>query len=630
MAFLRGTWRFLVGFKDALVLLLLLLFFVGLWGALHSRGPLTVPGGAALVLDLDGPIVDQPSEQSTLALASGNNTAPHQIAVRDIIRAVDRARDDSRIKLIVLDLDAFIGAGQANLQSVAGSLQAFRKAGKPVYAYATAYTDASYYLAAQANSVAINPLGGVLLTGPGGPNVYLKKALDKLDIDVNVFRVGTYKSAVEPFLRNDASPEAKAAEQALVDSLWSSYAADVRAVRPTADVNAVLANFPARIKAANGDLATVAVQSHLVDKISTSVDFGRGISKLVGRGSDKREGSYNSVPLGRYLAATDRRESGPAVGVVYVAGTIVDGEARPGTAGGDTISGLIAKALTNPDIKALVVRIDSPGGSVLASERIREALVVAKQKGLPIVASFGPVAASGGYWVSTAADAVYAQPSTITGSIGVFAVIPTFNRALTALGIGTDGVKSTPYSGDPDILRGLTPDTKVILQASVEDIYRRFTGLVAKARHLPLTRVDEIGQGRVWSGRSALGLKLVDGLGGLDVAVAEARRRANLAVDARTIDIERQPSVFVKLLASVLESPNSDDTDAQATRDPFGQAARLGQTRLMSAIGEASAVASGPTIQAHCLSCSGLVPPRPDYVARAQGLLAKAMALAAR
>ncbi len=629
MAFLRGTWRFLVGVKDALVLLLLLLFFAGLWGVLHSRGPLTVPGGAALVLNLDGPVVDQPSEQSTLALASGNSAGPHQIAVRDIIRAVDRARDDSRIKLIVLDLDTFIGAGQANLQSIAGSLQAFRKAGKPVYAYATAYTDASYYLAAQANRVAINPLGGVLLTGPGGPNVYFKKALDKLDIDVNVFRVGTYKSAVEPFLRSDASPEAKAAEQALVDSLWHSYTADVRAVRPAADVDAVLANLPARIKAANGDLATVAVQSHLVDQISTSVDFGRGIAKLVGRGSDRREGSFNAVPLGRYLAATDSGSSGPAVGIVYVAGTIVDGDAPPGSAGGDTISALVAKALTNTDIKALVVRIDSPGGSVLASERIREALVVAKQKGLPIIASFGPVAASGGYWVSTAADMVYAQPSTITGSIGVFAVIPTFNRALTALGIGTDGVKSTPYSGDPDILRGLTPDAKAILQASVEDIYRRFTGLVAKARNLPVTRVDEIGQGRVWSGKSALDLKLVDGIGGLDTAVAEARRRAHLAVDARTIDIERKPSMFLQLLASTLSSGNQEP-DTQAARDPFGQATRLGQARILSAIGEASAVASGPTIQAHCLSCSGLVPPRPDYVARAQGLLAKTMALAGR
>ena len=631
MIFVRSVWHVLVGIKDLMVLLLLVLFFFGLWAALQGRAPLTVPGGSALVLNLDGPIVDQPSERSPLALASSSSSGPREIAVRDVVRALGNARTDDRIKLVVLDLDAFIGAGQANLQSIAAELGKVRKAGKPIYAYATAYTDASYYLAAQANKVWVNPLGGVLLTGPGGPNLYFKKALDKLDIDVNVFRVGTYKSAVEPFLRSDSSPEAKAAEQALVDSLWSSYTADVRAARPTADVNAVLANLPERVTAAKGDLATQSLQSGLVDKIGTSVEFGRSIAGLVGRGDDEREGSYNSIKLGKYLGATDgsRKTSGPAVGIVYVAGMIVDGDAAPGTAGGDTISKLVAKALTNDDIKALVVRVDSPGGSVLASERIREALMVAKGKGLPIIASFGPVAASGGYWVSTAADAVYAQPSTITGSIGVFAVIPTFNRALTALGVGTDGVKSTPYSGDPDILRGLTPETKVLLQASVEDIYRRFTGLVASARKLPLTRVDEIGQGRVWSGRTALELKLVDGLGGLDVAVAEAARRAKLPADTRTIDIERKPTVIAQLLRSVA-STSEDSNDAEVSRDPYAQIARVGQQRLLSAIGEASAVASGPTIQAHCLSCSTLVPPRAAYVAKAEGLLARAVALATR
>ena len=620
MAFLRGTWRVLVGIKDAVGILLLLFFFVALWGVLHARGPLAVPSGAALVLDLDGPVVDQPSSDSPFALASGGNGRPRQIAVRDLVRAVDRARTDDHIKLIVLDLDAFVGAGQANLQSVAGALGGFRKAGKPVYAYATAYTDASYYLGAQANKVWINPLGGVLLTGPGGTNVYFKKALDKLDIDVNVFRVGTYKSAVEPFLRSDASPEAKAAEQALVDSLWGSYVADVRAVRPAADINAVLSDLPGRIKAAGGDLAKQAVASGLVDRIGTSTEFGRGIADLVGRGTDRREGTYNGISFARYLAATDRKPSGNAVGIVYISGTIVDGEAAPGTAGGDTIAKLIAKALTDDDIKALVLRIDSPGGSVAASERIREAVMVAKNKGLPIVASFGPVAASGGYWVSTPADVVYAQPSTITGSIGVFAVIPTFNRALTALGVGTDGVKSTPYSGDPDILRGLTPDTRVILQASVEDIYRRFTGLVAAARHLPVERVDAIGQGRVWSGKTALDLKLVDGLGGLDLAVAEARRRAHLPADARTIDIERKPTLLAQFLASTM---NNGDEDTPAARDAFGMAAGAGQQRLLSAIGEASAVATGPTIQATCTGCGAVLPPNPAYVARAQALIAK-------
>ncbi|MGI4879863.1 MAG: signal peptide peptidase SppA [Janthinobacterium lividum] len=623
MGFVRGAWRLLVGVKDLLVLLLLLLFFGVLWATLQTRGTTGVPGGSALVLDLDGPVVDQSSERSPLAFATGGIATPHEIEVRDIVKAIDTARTDGRIKLIVLQLDTFIGAGQANLQSIGKSLRAFRASGKPVYAYATAYTDDSYYLAAQASQAWINPLGGVLLTGPGGSNLYFGKALAKLDVDVNVFRVGKYKSYVEPFTRSEASPEAKLAEQALVDGLWSSYAADVAAARPGVDVRAAFADLPARIRASNGDFAETALKSGLVDRIGTRAAFGRTIAAIVGAGSDRQPGAFNSIKLDRYVAATTRAETGPAVGIVYVAGEIVDGEAGPGTAGGDTISRLVARALTNNDIKALVVRIDSPGGSVLASERIREALAEARTKGLPIVASFGPVAASGGYWVSTAADTVFAQPSTITGSIGVFAVIPTFNRALRQLGIGADGVKSTPYSGDPDVLRGLTPDTSLILQASVEDIYRRFTGLVATARHLPIARVDEIAQGRVWSGADALRLGLVDHVGGLDDAVAAAARAAKLTGTVRTVDIEKAPSLPLQLLGQLLGFGQTDD---QAL-DPFARLTHASQQRLFSAFGEAAAIAGGSTIQAHCLECSGLTPPRAADIARSRVLLGTVVAL---
>ncbi len=250
MKFVRGAWRFLVGVKDALVLLLLLVFFVGLWAALHTRGAGSVPDGSALVLDLNGPVVDQASEQSPFGAVTGTPNNGSEIEVRDVIRAIDTARTDSRIKLIVLQLDTFLGAGQANLQAIGASLQAFKKSGKPVYAYATAYTDASYYLAAHATKAWINPMGGVLLNGPGGTNLYFKKALDKLDVDVNIFRVGKYKSFVEPFTRTEASPEAKAAEQALVDGVWKTYVDDVRAVRPAVDIAADFANLPARVAAA--------------------------------------------------------------------------------------------------------------------------------------------------------------------------------------------------------------------------------------------------------------------------------------------------------------------------------------------------------------------------------------------
>jgi protease-4 len=609
MTYARYAWRFLVGVKDLLVLLLLLLFFVGLWSVLNSRTSLTVPKGGALVLNLDGAIVDQAAEQSPFQLVSGSDIGSQRQA-RDIIHAIDSAAADNRIKTIVLDLDTFVGSGEANLQSIGAALQRFRKSGKSINAYATAYTDDGYYLAAQADKIWLNPLGGVLLTGPGGTNLYFKKALDKLDVDINVFKVGTYKAAVEPFTLSQSSPEARMANQTLVDSLWKTYVTDVQAVRPAVDINAFIAQLPQRLGAAGGDQAQAALDAKLVDVIGTRSDFDAAIVKIVGEGDQKTFGTYKGLNLDRYLAATSSLvpASGPAVGIVYVTGNIIDGEAPRGTAGGTTIARAIAKAVSdNDDIKALVVRVDSGGGSVLASEEIRQALVDAKKTGLPIVASFGPVAASGGYWLSTAADEIIAQPSTITGSIGVFAIIPSFNRSLAELGIGTDGVKSTPYSGEPDILGGLSPETRVILQSSVEDIYRRFTGLVAASRKLPIAEVDRIGQGRVWAGNTAVQLKLVDSLGGLDAAVAAAAHRAGLKGKVRTVDIERPESPVVALFKSIA---GGGEEQEQVSRDPFAKLAAASRMQLFAAIGDLQAMANGPTMQAACMECGVLGSPR--------------------
>lgn len=315
---------------------------------------------------------------------------------------------------------------------------------------------------------------------------------------------------------------------------------------------------------------------------------------------------------------------GDAVGVVYVSGEIIDGRAGRGTAAGDTIAELIAEATARDDIKALVVRVDSPGGSVTASEKIRQALVDARADGLPVVASFGPVAASGGYWIATAAEEIYAQPSTITGSIGVFAVVPSFERTLGKLGVSADGVKSTPYSGEPDVLQGLSPDTRALLQASVEDIYRRFTGLVARARDLPAARVDEIGQGRVWAGGTAQQLRLVDRFGGLDDAIAAAAKRAGLPADARVIDVEVQPSLPFQLF----EQFAAPQEQAPAG-DAFTRLTRVSQWRAAGGIVAATRIAEGPTMQARCLSCAGLTIDLPA-TREAKGWLATAAALFGR
>ncbi len=619
MAFVRTTWRVLVGIKDLLVLLLLIIFFIGLWGALTlGHGTMRVPSGSALAITLDGAVVDQASERSPLQFISGSDVGA-ETQVRDIIRAIETARTDDRIKIITMDLDTFVGSGEANLQSIGSALRQFRASGKKVYAYATAYTDDGYYLAAQADQVWMNPLGGVLLTGPGGANLYFGKALAKLDIDINVFRVGTYKAAVEPFTRGDSSPEARAAEQALVNSLWATYAADVGRARKGVDVNAFLATLPDRLKSAGGDESKAALDAKLVDTIGSRAAFSAAMAKIVGDGDDTSADDFNAIGLADYVAANRPSKSGPAVGIVYVTGNIVDGEAPRGTAGGTTIAKAIQEALAkNDDIKALVVRIDSGGGSVLASDEIRSALISAKDQGLPIVASFGPVAASGGYWVATAADEIYAQPSTITGSIGVFAIIPSFNRALGHINVGADGVKSTPYSGEPDVVRGLSPATKAILQSSVENIYGRFTGIVAQARKLPVAEVDRIGQGRVWSGTTAKELKLVDGLGGLDAAIAAAARRAKLPADVRTVDVERKQSPLSQLVAASL---GFGEAEEHIARDPFAKLAATSRQRWLSALGDVSVMATGPTMQAACTECVAMGSPRPAAAAKGQSWL---------
>ncbi len=600
MTIVRALWRFLVGVKDALVLVFMLLFFLGVWAALSARAPLSVPSGAALVLNLRGSLVDQARERSPFA-SLGGGTVSRQYQTRDLVRAIANARGDTRIKAIVLQMDTFLGGGQANLQAVGTELDRFRASGRPVYAYATAYTDASYQLAAHASEIWTNPLGGVFLTGPGGENLYFADALKRLGVTVNVFRVGTYKAAVEPFTRTDSSPEARAAEKALVDTLWGNYLAEVRAVRPRADIAGFLQTLPARVAAKGGDLGQASVAAGLIDRVGSYAALSETLAAKLGKGEEDRPGSYNQIEVSKYLAATRSLlpSGGDAVGVVYVSGNIVDGDASAGSAGGDTISRLIEEALADKSIKALVVRVDSGGGSVLASERIRQALATAHARGLPIVGSMGPVAASGGYWVSTAADMIFAQPSTITGSIGVFAIIPSFEGTLKDLHLGADGVKSTPYSGAPDVLTGLSPETRSLLQASVEDIYRRFVGLVSVSRHLTPARVDQIAQGRVWAGSTALSLGLVDRIGGLDAALAEARRRAKLPADSRVVDIEPKPRLGFAFLNQVFGPEEGE----QGARDLVSKTAAERTMRIEAAATGAIGMLAQPSVQAACTRC---------------------------
>ncbi len=609
MRLLRGAWRLMVGIKDGLALLVLLLFFGMLFTILSARPNPTITQSGALLLDLNGSIVEQPAETAPLALLTDSGRSmTREYRLRDLIRAAESAIGDSRVKALVLDLDGFSGGGQAAIDEFGRALDKVRRSHKPVLAFATAYDDDAYALAAHADEVWLNPMGAVLLTGPGSSHLYYKGLLDKLGVDVRVYRVGQFKSAVEPFTRNDQSPEAKRAAQALVDSLWTSWRGQVAAARPKAQIDDYIANMTDRVRATGGDLARAASQAGLIDRLGDRYAFGRRVAELAGEDKDRGPGGYKTIALDRWLAANPVSDSGPAIGVLTIAGDIVDGEAPSGTAGGETIAKLIDKALAKDDLKALVVRVDSPGGSVTASERIRDAILEARRKGMPVVVSMGSVAASGGYWVSTAAQKIYAEPSTITGSIGVFGLLPTFKKTLDKAGLGADGVKSTPLSGEPDVLSGPTEQVEQLMQLGVNDIYRRFTTLVGKARGLPVAQVDAIGQGRVWAGNAARGLGLIDAYGGLDDAIAAAAQLAKL--DPKSVHaeyIERSPPFPLQLLADLAR----DRGDSRQAIDPFGALAGRPRLLLIRALGDATRIASGPAIQIRCLDCGPGDMPQP-------------------
>jgi protease-4 len=596
MRFARAIWKLLVGIKDALVLLFMLMFFGLLYATLSIR-PEPV-GEGVLALDLDGTIVEQASKPSVTELATGTGDITKQYELRELVAAVDAARTDDRVKGIALNLDGFLGGGQVAIGDVADALRRFKASGKPVVAYAIGYTDDSYQLASAASEIWLNPLGAVGLAGPGGTQLYFKGLMDKLGITANIYRVGTYKAAVEPFMRSDMSDAARQNAEALDGALLSTWRDDVLRARPKAKVDAYMGDPSAAIAGGGGDFAKAALAYGLIDKVGDRHAFAARMAKIGGEDDDAVDG-FRKIELKSYIAdAVDKHPSG-AIGVVTVAGMIVDGHASAGTAGGDSIAESIEKALRSDKLKALVVRVDSPGGSVLASERIRQAILQAKAKGLPVVVSMGNVAASGGYWVSTPGDFVYAEPGTITGSIGVFGILPSFEGTLQKLGIGADGVKTTPLSGEPNLLKGPSPEADALLQAGVDSIYGRFLGIVAQARHKSPAYVDSIAQGRVWDGGTARQIGLIDGFGGMEDAIDKAGDLAKLGKDERTVRyLERPKSFRDSLLAMLVGDEGEDEGNADAFA-VFGGSKR----QLQTALWRANQVLNGPTIQAQCLEC---------------------------
>ena len=601
MKLVRLAWNVIRGVKDVLVLMFMLLFFGALYFAMSVEPNPVKSKGGALLLAFDGPIVDQTATADPRELLLGGGDVGQQYRLDDVLHAIETAATDDRIKTVVLDLDRFGGAGRVALENIGQSLDKVRAAKKPVLAFATGYFDGSYALAAHASEIWLDPMGASFIAGPGGSNPYFKGLIDRFGVNVHVYRVGKFKSFVEPFTLTQQSPEAKAANQALVDVIWDNWQSNVLKARPKAQVAAFAADPKAFVAKSGGNLAKASQAAGLVDTLGDYTAFSARVGKLAGLTDEDIPSSFKSTEISDYIAAHPRSTSGKTVGIVHVTGNIVDGEAPGGTAGGDTIAEIISLGLAKQDLKAIVLRVDSPGWSALASEKIRLALVEAKKAGLPVIVSMGNVAASGGYWVAMAGDKIFAEPSTITGSIGVFGVFPTFENTLGRYGVTSDGVKTTPLSGQPDIISGTNATTDALFQAGVEDVYSRFLQLVATTRKLPLAKVSEIAQGRVWDGGTARQLGLVDAFGSLDDAVAEAAKRAKIAPgDVRRVVLQPKQSYLAKLLGGW--------TSTNAPRmDVFTRLIRAQNAALLGGFDDAAMILTGPAVQVRCLECPPII-----------------------
>ena len=602
MRFARAIWKLLVGVKDVLVLIFMLMFFGLLYAGLSAK-PTPVTDGV-LALELDGAVVEQPSKAEVSEVLAGGSRA-RDYRLRDLLAALKQAKTDDRVKAVALDLDGFTGGGQAALSDLSDAIRDVRQSGKPVLAYATGYSDDSYQLASAASEIWMNPLGLVGIAGPGGQRLYYRGLLDKMGITPHVYRVGTYKAAVEPFTRNDMSPEAEQNAQALGDALLETWREGVAKNRPKAKIDPYIRDTAGAVQAAGGDLAKAALNASLVDKLADRQAFEKRLAELGGT-NDDAVGGYQRIKLPAYVRDTLGNQDRGPIGVVTVAGMIVDGKAPSGTAGGDSIAQLIEKGLADKELKALVVRVDSPGGSVLASERIRQAILEAKRRKLPVVVSMGSVAASGGYWVSTPADFIYAEPSTITGSIGVFGILPSFEGTRAKLGLGADGIKTTPLSGEPDVWNGPSPEAEALLQTSVNSVYGRFLGIVAQSRKKTPQEIDRIAQGRVWDGGTARQLGLVDGFGGMEEAIAKAAELAKLG-DERDVTYLDRPATFKEQLLDMLS--NTDRDESASPPDGYAFFGN-GQLKLAQAIADLRSILAGPTIQVRCLECPSATPAR--------------------
>lgn len=564
---LSSLWRVLSFTRSLVVNLVFFILLFAFIGVVLSSGEeqLQVPEKTALVLNLVGDVVEQKHEvdpmEAFLTEAMQQKNDKQEILLNDIIDVIAKAKNDDRVEILVLQLQGLNKAGLTKLQDIAVAIEDFKTSGKQVIALGDQYSQDQYYLASTANNIWLNPQGFMLLDGYGRYNMYFKSALEKLAINQHIFRVGTFKSAVEPFIRDDMSDAAKEANKLWLTDLWMQYKEDVAKRRgfgiENFDEN--IDDLVAKFSAANSSFANYALNNNWVDQLKSRQEMRAELIELVG--ANKKGDSYNHIGYKDYLAATssvlaesvDLAEKGSdKVAIIVAKGTILDGTQKPGTIGGDSTAKLLRKARNNDDVKAVVLRVDSPGGSAYASEIIRQEVELLKKAGKPVVASMGTYAASGGYWISAPADKIYAAPSTITGSIGIFGMMMTFEDSLSKVGVYTDGVGTTDMAGFGPT-QALTPGMAKLFQLSINKGYQDFIQLVATNRNMTTAEVDAIAQGRVWSGKKAKELGLVDELGNLTDAVVAAATLAKLE-KYDTLLIEKEQSSRNKIIQQLLGS----------------------------------------------------------------------------
>ncbi|HEJ7839194.1 signal peptide peptidase SppA [Serratia marcescens] len=530
----RWTWRLLNFIRELILnlfLVLLILVGVGIYLSFQSSSTTTAPARGALLVDLSGVVVDQPSVNNRVRqwgreLLGASSSRLQENSLFDVVDSIRKAKDDKNITGMVLQLNDFVGADQPSLRYIGKALREFRDSGKPIFAIGDSYNQTQYFLASYANKVYLSPQGAVDLHGFATNNLYYKSLLDMLKVTTNIFRVGTYKSAVEPLIRDDMSPAAREADSRWIGGLWQNYLETVAANRQLTPQQLFpgAAGVLSGLQAAGGDTARYALDNKLVDELASRTAIENQLVKTFGW--DKQANDFNAISIYDYQPKPDANQGGK-IAVVFANGAIMDGPQTPGNVGGDTTAAELRQARLDPAVKAVVFRVNSPGGSVSASEVIRSELAAVRAAGKPVVVSMGGMAASGGYWVSTPADYIIASPSTLTGSIGIFGIINTYEKTLDTLGVHTDGVATSPLA-DIAVTKALPQEFSQMMQLNIENGYKNFLDLVAKSRKMTPQQVDQIAQGHVWLGSDAKANGLVDQLGDFDDAVKKAAELAKL------------------------------------------------------------------------------------------------------